>query len=417
MKRNIKTTAVILCCALAFSTLYGCGKDAEPVSSEPAVEETDEGKGDLIEDDEVDETNEEPVINYLALKGPSYTGLTNLTKENNEDGSYYYKDMTEDALTVITNMSSRNSQRDGQDPDAYAENFVCAVVDDTDSAKIISSKNDETVSGSTTYPSYRVYWESGSNEDTRQNAGVVVLTDNFTYYYGYGCPIDFYEDNVEFYESELDNVKLIDLADLDATSESASDASGKSSGGYEVYLDKIDELKSEGLADQFTLAFINDDGRDTPELIASDSTGSFDHENAFIFTFEDGEVVEVASVISGVDGANLDYAIGANLIHISGAAAGMRDAFYRIEKGKLEEVFVAEASSMDEDAKYSINGESAKKDDYYKQINDFMEPYNPLVRIAYDGLYDVTYTYSDGYGGFEQGSSESYTPASEITGK
>ena len=150
MKRNIKTTAVILCCTLAFSTLYGCGKDAEPVSSEPAVEETDEGKGDLIEDDEVDETNEEHVINYLALKGPSYTGLTNLTKENNEDGSYYYKDMTEDALTVITNMSSRNSQRDGQDPDAYAENFVCAVVDDTDSAKIISSKNDETVSGSTT---------------------------------------------------------------------------------------------------------------------------------------------------------------------------------------------------------------------------------------------------------------------------
>jgi hypothetical protein len=357
------------------------------------------------------------VINYLALKGPSYTGLTNLTKENNEDGSYYYKDMTEDALTVITNMSSRNSQRDGQDPDAYAENFVCAVVDDTDSAKIISSKNDETVSGSTTYPSYRVYWESGSNEDTRQNAGVVVLTDNFTYYYGYGCPIDFYEDNVELYESELDSVKLIDLADLDATSESASDASGKSAGGYEVYLDKIDELKSEGLADQFTLAFINDDGRDTRELIASDSTGSFDHENAFIFTFEDGEVVKVASVISGVDGANLDYAIGANLIHISGAAAGMRDAFYRIEKGKLEEVFVAEASSMDEDAKYSINGESAKKDDYYKQINDFMEPYNPLVRIAYDGLYDVTYTYSDGYGGFEQGSSESYTPASEITGK
>ena len=210
---------------------------------------------------------------------------------------------------------------------------------------------------------------------------------------------------------------MIDLADIDAASESAGDASEKPAGGYDVYLDKIDELKSEGLADQFTLAFINDDGRDTPELIASDSTGSFDHENAFIFTFEDGEVVKVASVISGVDGANLDYAIGANLIHISGAAAGMRDAFYRIEKGKLEEVFVAEASSMDEDAKYSINGESAKKDDYYKQINDFMEPYNPLVRIAYDGLYDVTYTYSDGYGGFEQGSSESYTPASEITGK
>ena len=417
MKRSIKTT-LILCCALAFSGLCGCKRASEPVSSAPVAEEADDTGDEVVENEEpANEPEEESVINALALRGPSYTGLTQLEKVNNEDGSYYYKDMTEDSLTVITNMSSRNSQRDGQDPDAYAENFVCALVDDTDSARIISSKNDETVSESTTYPSYRVYWENGSNEDTRQNAGVVVLTDDFTYYYGYGCPIDFYEDNADFYESELDSIELIDLSDLDTASESAGDASGESAGGYDVYLDKIDELKSEGLADQFTLAFINDDGRDTPELIASDSKGSFDHKNAFIFTFEDGKVVEVASVIAGVDGANLDYAIGANLIHISGAAAGMRDAFYRIEKGKLEEVFVAEASSMDEDAKYSINGESAKKDDYYKQINDFMEPYNPLVRIAYDGLYDVTYTYSDGYGGFEQGSSESYTPASEITGK
>ena len=40
-----------------------------------------------------------------------------------------------------------------------------------------------------------------------------------------------------------------------------------------------------------------------------------------------------------------------------------------------------------------------------------------MVRIAYDGLYEVEYKYDNGYGGFEQGSSESYTPASEITGK
>ncbi len=418
MKRNIKTTALVLCCALAFSAFCGCGKEPEPVSSEPAVSQTDDAKDEVIADEEpAENVDEESVINTLALRGPSYTGLTQLEKTNNEDGSYYYQDMTEDALTVITNMSYRNSQRDGQDPDAYAENFVCAVVDDTDSAKIISSKNDEAVSESTTYPAYRVYWESGANEDTRQNAGVVVLTDDFTYYYGYGCPIDYYEDNEDFYESELDSVELIDLADLDTASGSAGDASTEAAGGYEVYLDKINELKSEGLADQFTLAFINDDGRDTPELIASDSTGSFDHENAFIFTYEDGNVVEVASVIAGVDGANLDYAIGANLIHISGAVSGMRDKFYRIEKGKLEEVFAAEATNLDENPKYSINGESVKEDDYYKQINDFMEPYNPLVRIAYDGLYDVTYTYSDGYGGFEQGSLENYTPASEITGK
>lgn len=411
MKRNLKRTAFVLCLALAFSGLYGCGKEAEPVNTEVSAEDPEEGKGDVIEEEvQEPETEEEPVINNLALKGPSYTGLTNLTKKDNEDGSYYYQDMTEDGLTVITNMCYRNSQRDGQDPDAYAENFVCAVVDDTGSAKIIGSGSDEAVSSATTYPSYRVDWETGSNEDTRQNTGVVVLTDDFTYYYGYGCPIDYYEDNADFYKSELGTIELIDLANLgkeDAAD--AGDTSGDGEGGYAVYLDKINELKSEGLADQFTLAYISDDGDDIPELIASDSKGSFDHANAFIFTVLDGNVVEAASVIAGVDGGNLDYAIGANLVHISGAAAGMRDVFSRIENGKLEEVFTAEASSMDEDAKYSINGESVKEDEYYKKINEFMEPYNPLVRIAYDGLYEVTYTYNDGYGGFEQGSMEPYT--------
>ncbi len=267
MKRKINKMAIVLSIALAFSALYGCGKEAENVSAGQAVVETDEGQGDIITDEE---------------------------------------QFTEDPVEET-------------------------VIEDPEKEQPI---------------------ENPDEEDT----------------------------------SEEDN-----------------------DGGYAVYADKINELKSEGLADQFTLAYINDDGSDTPELIASDSKGSFDHENAFIFTVYNGEVVEAASVIAGVDGANLDYAIGANLIHISGAAAGMRDVFSRIENGKLEEVFVAEASSMEEDAVYSINGESVKEDEYFKQINDFMEPYNPLVRIAYDGLYEVTYTYKDGCGGFEQGSSDKYT--------
>ena len=105
------------------------------------------------------------------------------------------------------------------------------------------------------YPSYRVYWESGENEDSRQNVGVVVLTDYFTFYYGYGCPIDYYEENADFYESDLDCVELIDFADME--SDMADDAGDdfEEEGGYAVYLDKINELKSAGLADQFTLAY------------------------------------------------------------------------------------------------------------------------------------------------------------------
>ncbi len=412
MIRKIKTTALILSFALAFCGVCGCGKEEAPAEeAESFVEEVaDEETGDYADEESDEYEDEEFAVNEYALRGPAYSGLTNLTEESYEDGTYLYEDMADDGLTVITNLCASNTQGEDQELDDYVKTFVVDMVEGD--AKVTDVMEDETVSTSLTYPSYRVYWEMGSNEDSRQCVGVVVLTDYFTFYYGYECPIDFYEENADTYESDLDSVEWAALEDLEAdraNMSGSSDASDTVSKGFDYYADKIEELKAEGLADQFTLAFINDDGDDIPELIASDSKGSFDHENAFIFTIYNDEVVEVASAIAGVDGANLDYAIGANLIHISGAAAGMRDVFARIENGKLEEVFVAEASSMEDDAKYSINGESVKKDDYYKQINDFMRPYNPLVRIAYDGLYDVTYTYSDGNGGVEQGSMDPYS--------
>ncbi|MCR4786784.1 MAG: PliI family lysozyme inhibitor of I-type lysozyme [Lachnospiraceae bacterium] len=418
MKRKSKVAAIMVCSALVLSGMYGCGKTDGSVTPEQSTqaEETDEGKGDLITDEEQSaEAVEEMPVNELAIQGPSYTGLSNLSAKNNEDGSYFYEDMTEDSLTVITNMCSANSQRDGQDPDAYAENFVCALVDQTGTVKITDSKSDETVSAALTYPSYRVYWETGSNEDTRQMVGVVVLTDSFTYYYGYGCPADYYDENAGFYESELDSIKLIDLKEMNAGAADAGDgAAGGSDKPYGApYIDKMNELKSEGLADQFALADI--DGDDVPELIASDSTGSFNHENAFIFTFSNGEVNQLAAVITGVDGGNLDYAEGADLIHVSGSVAGMREVFMQIKDGKTEEVFTAEATGMDEDAKYSVNGSSVKEEEYYEQINGFVKSYDPLTRIAYDGLYEVSYKYENGYGGFEQGGSKKYSTAEEIS--
>lgn len=428
MKRKISKTVMILCALLVITVISGCGKETEKAGTDQNVEEatedktdsvTDEDKADPVTDEEQPaEPDEESVVNGLALKGPSYTGLSVLKNENNEDGTYFYQDMTEDCISVITNMCSNNSQRDGQDPDAYAENFVCAVVDDTGSARITDSEGDDDLSASLTYPSYRVHWETGSNEDSRENIGVVVLTENYTFYYGYGCPADYYDENAEFYGSELGSIELIDLAAMGDGASVEADAGDPSAaeGGnsaYGVYIDKINELKSEGLADQFALEKI--DGDDIPELIASDANGSFDHENAFIFTIFNDEAVQLAAVMTGVDGGNLDYAKGADLIHISGAVAGMRDNFYKISDGKLEEVFSAEVMRMDEDAKYLVNGNSVKEDEYYKQINGFMENYNPMTRVAYDGLYEVSYRYENGYGGFEQGASEKYSSADDIS--
>ncbi len=224
--------------------LAGCGAAPEAAPAEPesaAVEETAKEAPEAETDEDAIAAAEEEELeskNVLAVKAPGYSGLENLKMENNDDGTYYYEDMTEDGITIITNMSYRNSQRDGQAMDAYAENFVCALVDND--ARITASAEDTELSEKLTYPVYKVDWESGENEDTRQAVGVVILTDNFTFYFGYECPIDFYEDNEEFYAEELKNVELIDLEALEASDDSSDVKRGLDDfSDYEVDPDSV----------------------------------------------------------------------------------------------------------------------------------------------------------------------------------
>lgn len=222
-----KILTAVLIAALAGTMLCACGS---------AVEE-EEGLGDLITDEEqfadweedadayVDEGEYEAEGEYsedyegdyedeggstLAITAPVYSGeLTMLEDENYDDGTYFYQDMTEDGITIITNMSYPNSQRDGQEMDAYAENLVCAQVDND--AVITETVEDPELAAKLTYPVYKISWESGSNEDTRQAVGVVVLTDNTTFYFGYSCPIDYFEENEAFYNEELQEIELVEF--------------------------------------------------------------------------------------------------------------------------------------------------------------------------------------------------------------
>lgn len=150
--------------------------------------------------------------NDLAVSGPGFTGLTNIKNENNDDGSYFYEDMTDDGMTTITNMCAPNSQSKGQDDLAYVTDFVCASVDKD--AKIDDIEYDDDLSRllsetAGNISAYEVEWESGSNEDTKSAKGIVILTDNFTYYYGFKSPIDNYYDNEDLYEDELENISMI----------------------------------------------------------------------------------------------------------------------------------------------------------------------------------------------------------------
>ena len=201
----------VLFAVIMAAGMIGCGAktgEAVPPVQENTPEEavSSEENTSSDENEEIADFDEEHPNNELVLRGSSYTGLTNIRKENNDDGTYYYEDITSDGITVITNMSSPNSQRDGQDMDAYAINFVCALIDND--ARVDDSVIDDALTEKFTYPVYKATWESGANEDTKKATGVVVLTDLYTYYYGFACPIDFYEENEEFYKEELADLSL-----------------------------------------------------------------------------------------------------------------------------------------------------------------------------------------------------------------
>ena len=186
------------------------------------------------------------------------------------------------------------------------------------------------------------------------------------------------------------------------------------------YLGEIDKLVSEGSADRFALVNIDED--DIPELVASDSAGSYDHDNAFIYTVYDGKCVLLAKAVTGLDGTTLCFSEGKNLIRESGSVTGSVDVFSKIEDGSLKEVFKAEMTdTMQTDADdeeiyaYSVNGSDADKAEYVDAFTQFIKPYDPLTAIDYDGLNRITYAHDEDMVWFEQTEQGKYSTQDEIT--
>lgn len=184
----------------------------------------------------------------------------------------------------------------------------------------------------------------------------------------------------------------------------------------EIYKSVIEELKAVKSADQFELVNIDED--DIPELVASDSEGSYEHDNAFIYTAANGEAVLLASAMTGVDGSTLCYSEGKNLIRQSGGIAGSTDVFSTIKDGKLEEVFRAEMiDTLQTDANdeeiyaYSVNGKDVDKAGYLDEFSKFIKPYEPMTSIDYDGLNSIRFASDQDMAWFEpnDGQSKKYT--------
>ncbi len=214
----------------------------------------------------------------------------------------------------------------------------------------------------------------------------------------------------------------------DVATEQASEDSGSADDGSEttrsemmtedacdpVYRDQVKEMVSSGTADQFMLVYIDDD--EIPELLASNSEGPLDKENAFIYTFYNDELVLLASVISGADGGSLSYSEN-NMIRQTGSVAGMSDVYSKLADGKLEEELRAEMidtlktdSEGEEVYKYSVNGKDATEKEYNDSIDGLVKEYTPFISIDYDGLNVITYK----DGAYEQTQTRPYCSAEEM---
>lgn len=403
MKNKVMRLISIAVCTAMSTMLFACGGStpaADTAPTEAASEKTTEAATDeAATADELGNGH----TNTLAVKGPTFTGMTNIVKENNDDGTYHYEDMTEDGITQIINLCTMNYQSDGQEPDAYAELFCCSQVDND--AKITGSWNDEKLSASTTYPVYRVNWESGSNEDLKYATGAVILTDWFTYFYGYKCPADYYEENESFYEEGLNSIELIDLGSS-SDAEVSNNKTTRASGGLgatdsltQQYIDQMEILLSDGDADQFALVDV--DGDDIPELAASSSEGSWDKDQIFLYTVYDGELILLASEIgSGMEGHALGFFEGENIVCQSGSPAGDREVFSEIIDGALEPVLSLEwfeDPNNDYETVYYVDDEETTEKKYQKSMQDFISEHGYMTIIGTEEMSVVSLNGDNGY--------------------
>ena len=85
---------------------------------------------------------------------------------------------------------------------------------------------------------------------------------------------------------------------------SADDAAEENRDYISLYMSKIDELHSSGLA--YQLALVNVNGDDIPKLAACNSIGP-GSDNTFLYTFYDNDTILLESGAAGFDGYRIEF--------------------------------------------------------------------------------------------------------------
>lgn len=169
-----------------------------------------------------------------------------------------------------------------------------------------------------------------------------------------------------------------------------------------VYAKLAEELYTSGDADWFELVYV--DGDDIPEMVAVDSTNSWEEDEIFVYTaWENEPVLLISEIGPGMEGHEVILFEGENLIENSGAVSGERERYFDIYEGHARQILEAYADYlMDEDTGeggyFLINGEEVTEKDYKDTLAGFLVDHKKALVLTCENMLeeDVSWQY-DGY--------------------
>ena len=154
-----------------------------------------------IESSTVTEEVEIPVLMGGALP---FTNMETLRSEKNDDGTYYYSDVTEDGqITVVNTAQLRDWGDDVQSVEDYLTDRAVSLAE-MDTYTLQSVEQNEEYSKNMSYPVYIVTYTAGENEWTV----FAMDTDSHTYLYGFCAAPDAAEDVTSVFRDILSGLYL-----------------------------------------------------------------------------------------------------------------------------------------------------------------------------------------------------------------
>ena len=195
----VLSLSLVACGGTSGETVGNNSDDSSAVDSGYA----DDGRGDQIRKDG-------DVATVLMGGALPFTNMQTLQSENNEDGTYYYADATEDGQIIVVNTVFQSYWGNF---DQTFEDYMtdCALtLADTNIFAVQNVEQNETYSENMSYPVYVVTYTSGENEDTRKWTVFAMDTDSYTYLYGFCSTLDAADDMESVYQDIFAGLYLSD---------------------------------------------------------------------------------------------------------------------------------------------------------------------------------------------------------------